>query len=68
MVENLGNKNNMRKIIQISTDSHVWPDSTTWQSTTALCDDGTVWELEWNPFEKDYKWWTKLPDIPQTED
>ena len=58
----------MRKIIQISTDSQ--PSSKDWEAwytTTALCDDGTVWELDCGPsFEKN-KVWKKLPDIPQTD-
>jgi len=55
----------MRKIIQISTDSQ--PSSEDWEAwctTTALCDDGTVWELDYDPIVK-IKIWKKLPDIPQ---
>lgn len=54
----------MRKIIQISTDSQ--PSSRDWEAwsiTTALCDDGTVWEYD--PSAK--KVWTRLPDIPQDD-
>lgn len=43
----------MRKIIQIIKDGH---------TSIALCDDGTVWKLEFRPSST----WEKLPDIPQT--
>jgi hypothetical protein len=56
----------MRKIIQISTESQPSnEDWEAWYTTTALCDDGTLWELTWD-FSKEKKVWTKLPDIPQT--
>ena len=52
----------MRKIIQISTDKHI---------PIALCDDGTVWILDcrwWDIDEIENPTWTRLPDIPQTDD
>lgn len=57
----------MRQIIQIAVDSQ--PGSESWDAwvvTTALCDDGTVWELEFNRISKKREW-TKLPDIPQED-
>lgn len=55
----------MRKIIQIAMDSQPAGDvSDAWCVTTALCDDGTVWELEYNR-TKGVKEWTMLPEIPQ---
>ena len=50
----------MRKIIQIITDAH---------KPIALCDDGTVWQLDchlWEIQQIEDHTWTKLPDIPQT--
>ena len=55
----------MRKIIQIAVESQ--PDSPSWNSfytVTALCDDGTVWELDFNR-ETQQREWHKVPDIPQ---
>lgn len=49
----------MRKIIQISNDG---------REPIALCDDGTVWKLEFCPNEEVNEKWTRLPDIPQTDD
>ena len=52
----------MRKIIQIS-ESHCETGSYRYNSLTALCDDGTVWNRGYTgDIEKE---WTKLPDIPQ---
>lgn len=48
----------MRKIIQISTDS---------RAPIALCDDGTVWRLEFCPNKEENEKWTRLPDIPQDD-
>ena len=45
-----------RKVIQISESI----SDGTYRNITALCDDGTVWKLN---YEKDI--WVKLPDIPQ---
>lgn len=55
----------MRKIIQISTDSQ--PETrcdSAFKITVALCDDGTLWELEWKESVMK-EVWTRLPDIPQ---
>ena len=55
----------MRKIIQIAVESQ--PDSQSWNAfytVTGLCDDGTVWELDFNS-ETQQREWYKLPDIPQ---
>ena len=50
----------MRKIIQITTDTDA-TDNEFW-GITALCDDGTVWQL------LDYEsGWNRVPDIPQDE-
>ncbi len=59
----------MRKVIQISTAgvdesgnqfgvTHV---------TTALCDDGSVWEKAW-PMNNHSGDWYRLPPIPQDDD
>ncbi len=58
----------MRKVIQITTDSQ--PDSSSWEAwccLTALCDDGTIWELMFNKLERK-RVWEKLPEIPQVEE
>ncbi len=47
-----------RKIIQITTDTDA-TDSAFW-GITALCDDGTVWQLP--EYESG---WNRVPDIPQ---
>ena len=55
----------MRKIIQIAVESQ--PDSPSWNSfytVTALCDDGTVWELDFTR-ETQQREWHKVPDIQQ---
>ena len=55
-----------RKIIQIAVDSQPYtPDFVGWNCVTALCSDGTVWELN-EPQSRDAEW-KKLPDIPQGE-
>jgi ribosome-associated toxin RatA of RatAB toxin-antitoxin module len=67
MGKSLNDKNNMRKIIQISTVNH--PLNLIigkWSIITALCDDGTLWQFECD-FEIPNKIWKKLPDIPQTD-
>ena len=53
----------MRKIIQVV--STVCPNHTEnyFQRVTALCDDGSLWELSRGG--KDDKEWSKLPTIPQ---
>ena len=57
----------MRKIIQISTDSQPSSnDWVAWCTITALCDDGTVWALDYDSI-KEKKVWKKQPDIPQTD-
>ena len=58
----------MRKIIQISTDSQ--PSSNDWDAwttITALCDDGTLWEFQLSETSPEQRNWTKLPDVPQTD-
>ena len=57
----------MRKIIQIAVDSQ--PESQSWGSwtcITGLCDDGTVWELDYCHEAKERKW-TQIPAIPQDD-
>lgn len=49
----------MRKIIQIVACGE---DAT----VLALCDDGSVWNLEWDRLENIAKW-VQEPDIPQDE-
>ena len=57
----------MGKIIQISTDSQPsGEDWSAWQVTTALCDDGTLWELEFNQ-KTGTREWAQLPEIPSNE-
>ncbi len=54
----------MRKIIQISTTGVANVSSTQCNRiTTALCDDGTVWELRDNTQSP---CWQQLPPIPQS--
>ena len=50
----------MRKIIQITTDTDA-TNNDFW-GITALCDDGTVWQLP--EYESG---WNRVPDIPQDE-
>ena len=58
----------MRKIIQIAIDSQpTTQDWNAWSVTTALCDDGSVWELQYNP-ELKQRVWERVPDIPQDND
>lgn len=57
----------MRKIIQIAVESQ--QESNSWPAfyvVTGLCDDGTVWELEFNSATNKREW-NKLPDIPQKD-
>lgn len=54
-----------RKIISIATAGVENVSSTQCNHiTTALCDDGTVWELRDNT---ERPAWTQLPEIPQSE-
>jgi hypothetical protein len=56
----------VRKIIQIATtfvEDGKEPDHV----TTALCDDGTVWERNWPRYNCDGLWY-QLPPIPQDTD
>lgn len=58
----------MRKIIQICTDSQ--PSDEHWEAwsiLTALCDDGTLWEINCND-KISTQTWRKLPNIPQSDD
>lgn len=51
----------MRKIVQIAEGNYGVFDSdggTLYSSTTALCDDGSLWCFE-------NRCWNRLPDIPQ---
>ena len=57
-----------RKIIQITTASFPPSRYMEWsQSTIALCDDGSLWELVQSRECKKGKW-RLLPDIPQEEE
>ena len=60
----------MRKIIQISNTSSKQQTRTRHQlgssRITALCDDGTVWVLDYDSTEVK-RVWKKQPDIPQTD-
>ena len=53
----------MRKIIQISS-THIQGE---FRTTTALCDDGSVWLIEdekaWNAKPE----WHRIPDVPQDD-
>ncbi len=56
----------MRRIVQIATAGVENTRSTQCNHiTTALCDDGTVWELADNT---DNPQWRRLPEIPQDND
>lgn len=59
----------MRKVIQISTAGIVGDGVSHGENhiTTALCDDGTVWERGW-PINNNDGEWRKLPPIPQDND
>lgn len=62
------NKNNMRKIIQISKDSQPLDEHwEAWSILTGLYDDGTLWEVNYSD-NLSTQIWRKLPDIPQTDD
>jgi len=54
----------MRKIIQISTDSINDGGQLLWAGTTALCDDGTVWDINQRCTDPH---WVALPPIPQDD-
>ena len=56
----------MRKVIQISTAAVVGDDHSHGPNliTTALCDDGTIWERGWPINNRDGEW-SQLPPIPQ---
>ena len=56
-----------RKIIQICTDSQpTGEDWNAWSVVTALCDDGTTWELVYN-FKSNNQEWRQLIEIPQDD-
>lgn len=59
----------MRKVIQITKASAAAEEFEAVfysEIITALCDDGTIWELRRGNGEND-KQWQRLPDIPQGE-
>ena len=57
----------MRKLIQIAVDSQPTCESWNgWVCVTGLCDDGSLWELEYCNEAKERKW-KQLPPIPQDD-
>lgn len=58
--------NDMRKVIQISTAMTTKPSGNVVSKVVALCDDGSIWQMESVPsYEKYGTNWTRLKDIPQ---
>lgn len=56
----------MRKVIQVSTAIAVKPSGNVVSEVVALCDDGSIWQMESIPsYEKYGTNWTRLKDIPQ---
>lgn len=56
----------MRKVIQISTAMTTKPSGNVVSKVVALCDDGSIWQMERIPsYEKYGTNWTRLKDIPQ---
>lgn len=58
-----------RKIIQITADSEapIPGASSGWITITALCNDGTVWDLDYDHTKNpSVRRWTKLPPIPES--
>lgn len=56
----------MRKVIQISTAMTTKPSGSVVSKVVALCDDGSIWQMERIPsYEKYGTNWTRLKDIPQ---
>lgn len=56
----------MRKVIQVSTAIAVKPSGNVVSKVVALCDDGSIWQMESIPsYEKYGTNWTRLKDIPQ---
>lgn len=52
-----------RKVVQIAVTSCV-NESTLYQTTIALCSDGTIWESEWSGFRGRWAEWSRLPPVP----
>ena len=58
----------MRKVIQVSTSIAVKPSGNMVSKVVALCDDGSIWQMESIPsYEKYGTNWTRLKDIPQDD-
>ena len=56
----------MRKVIQISTAMTTKTSGNIVSKVVALCDDGSVWQMERIPSYENYGTnWVKLKDIPQ---
>nr|DAE46379.1 MAG TPA: DNA-directed RNA polymerase subunit alpha [Caudoviricetes sp.] len=56
----------MRKVIQISTAMTTKPSGNVVSKVVALCDDGSIWQMERIPSYEVYGTnWTRLKDIPQ---
>lgn len=56
----------MRKVIQISIAMTTKPSGNVVSKVVALCDDGSIWQMERIPsYEKYGTNWTRLKDIPQ---
>lgn len=60
--------NDMRKVIQISTAMTTKPSGNVVSKVVALCDDGSIWQMERIPSYEVYGTdWVRLKDIPQDD-
>jgi hypothetical protein len=61
---------NNRKIIQIEVSAvpSVERHHNEWETLFALCDDGSVWRLNWPCHIENKNEWEKIKNIPQDKD